>query len=97
MSSTAKTVILDTPKDWESWLFIVKTMAEGSDVWKFINPELDTTPDVPPRPSKPNTQDINATAISLVDLSLGDRELYKLMLADYKEDHQINKQIRDAL
>ena len=97
MSSTAKTVILDTPKDWESWLVIVKTMAEGSDVWKFINPELDTTPDVPPRPSKPNTQDINATAISLVDLSLGDRELYKLMLADYKEDHQINKQIRDAL
>jgi Mg2+ and Co2+ transporter CorA len=33
----------------------------------------------------------------LVDLTGEERDLYKLMLADYKEDQLINKQIRDAI
>lgn len=97
MSSIAKTLILDTPKDWETWLFIVKTMAEGADVWEFINPELDTVPEVPPRPIIPTAQDIKNTATSLVDLTIEDRELFKLMLANYKEVQQINRRIRDSL
>jgi Mg2+ and Co2+ transporter CorA len=96
-SSTTKQVILDRPKDWQPWLFIVKTMAEGSDVWRYINPEIDTPPVIPPRPIKPTIQQIKAAATSLVDLAVEERDLYKLMLADYKEDQLINKQIRDAI
>jgi Mg2+ and Co2+ transporter CorA len=33
----------------------------------------------------------------LVNLTVEERDLYKLMLADYKEDQLINKQIRDAI
>jgi hypothetical protein len=97
VSTSTKAVILDRPKDWQPWLFIVKTMAEGSDVWRYINPEIDTTPAIPPRPIKPTIQQIKAAATSLVDLTVEERDLYKLMLADYKEDQLINKQIRDAI
>ena len=85
-STTAKAVILNRPKDWQPWLFIVKTMAKGSDVWRYINPKIDTTLAIPPRPIKPTIQQIKAAATSLVDLTVEEQDLYKLMLADYKED-----------
>jgi hypothetical protein len=53
-STTTKTVILDQPSHWESWLFVVKTIANGGDTWKYIDLDLNTEPIVPNRPEKPN-------------------------------------------
>jgi hypothetical protein len=60
-------------------------------VWRFIDAELNSAPEVPFRPTKPTIHEIKASATSLVNLSVEERELYKLMLADFKEDQQINR------
>jgi hypothetical protein len=91
--ATSKVVVLDMPKDWQSWLFVVKTMAEGSDVWRFINPEISSPQLVPFKSIKSTAQMIKESATSLVDLNVEERELFKLMLADFKEDELLNKQI----
>ena len=95
--ATSKLVVLDTPKDWQSWLFVVKTMAEGSDVWGFINPELNSPLLMPSKPMMPTAQMIKESATSLINLDTEERELYKMLLAEFRENQQLNKQIRDAL
>jgi hypothetical protein len=72
MATTEKVVILDTPMDLKSWLFVVRMMAEGSDVWRFIDPELSSPPQVPSRPTKPTVQMIKE---SLVTLNVEDRTI----------------------
>jgi hypothetical protein len=67
-------------------------MAEGSDVWRFINLKLSSPSLVPSKPTKPTAQMIKKSATSLVDLNVEERELFKLILADFKEDELINKQ-----
>jgi len=96
-STTTKTVILDQPSNWEPWLFVVQTMAEGGDIWEYINPDLDTDPIIPNRPQKPNPQDVNATKNTLIALDAPERETFKLLLANYKEDLAVTKQILDTI
>jgi len=45
----SKPVILVHSNTWEPFLFIIKTIASASkrDIWKFINPSLDTEPTLP--------------------------------------------------
>ena len=90
-STTTKTVILDQPSHWEPWLFVVKTIADGGDTWKYIDPDLNTEPIVPNRPEKPNPQDVNPSKTSLLTLNAEEKETFKLLLSMYKEDLAIAK------
>src|SRR4030081_3639738 len=96
-STTTKTVILDQPSDWEPWLFVVKTIADGGDTWKYLDPDLDTEPIVPNRPGKPTPQEVNPAKASILELDLAERETFKLLLSMYKEDLAIAKQVLDTI
>src|SRR5579871_5424552 len=39
MTVTKLAITLNEPGDWESWIELAKTHAEGQDIWEFINPE----------------------------------------------------------
>jgi hypothetical protein len=96
-STTSKTVTLDQPSNWKPWLFVVKTIADGGDIWKYINPELDTEPVVPNRPEKPTPQEINPNKPSILGLDAAEKETFKLLLSVYKEDLAIAKQVLDTI
>jgi hypothetical protein len=95
--NTTKTIILDLPSDWESWIFVVKTIANGGDVWKYINPDLGIEPIVPSRPEMPTPSGINPTKTTLPELDLAEKETFKLLLAIYKEDQSTVKQALDVI
>ena len=97
MAATAKTVILDRPAHWDSWIFIVKAIAQGGDAWKYVNPELGTEPDIPSRPEKPTAAHINPAKSSTTSLTPAELDMYKVMLAEYREDLATVKQVLDTL
>ena len=96
-ATTTKAVILDQPSHWEPWLFVIKTIADGGDTWKYINPDLNTEPVIPRRPNKPTPQSINPAKTSLLELDAIEKETYKLFLADYKEDLAVAKQVLNTI
>ena len=97
MTSSTKTVILDQPSHWESWLFVIKTIADGGDVWNYIDPDLDTEPEIPSRLGKPLVQHINPDKRSIFDLNSEEKDTYKLLMTEYREDLAIAKQILDTI
>src|SRR5438067_8113837 len=94
---TTKTVILDQPSHWQSWLFVMKTIADGGDVWKYIDPDLELEPAVPSRPEKPSPKDVNPAKTTLLTMDAVERESFKLLLLMYKEDLAEAKQVLDAI
>ena len=52
-AATTKTVILDLPSHWDSWIFVVKSIAEGGEAWKYVNLDLGQEPVIPERPKRP--------------------------------------------
>jgi hypothetical protein len=97
MAATAKTVILDRPTHWDSWIFIVKAIAAGGDAWKCVDPELGSEPVVPNRPEKPTATDVNPVKSSTTTLTPAELDTYKVMLAEYREDLATVKQALDTL
>ena len=86
------TITLDTPETWKSWLFVIKTMATGARVWEYIDPESLETPQTPIKPIKPTPSDVNEGKTTLGELNTAEKETYKLLLADYKEESiEINR------
>jgi hypothetical protein len=88
------TVTLDTPADWEPWLYVIKIMStsviDERDAWEYINPRLPTEPKLPQRPDKPSVSEFNKQRI--IELDTDRRGLYELMLQEYCEElSQVNK------
>lgn len=92
-------IILTTGCDWRPWLFVVKTMAIGGNVWQYINPDQITVQPEPTRPFLSNTSDAssNASHTTLASLSSDEREIFKLIYSQYKEDLAVAKQKIDTL
>ena len=97
LSSTTKTIVLDQPSYQEPWLFVIKTIAKGSDAWKYLNLELDIEPIVPNRPKIPTLIDVNLEKTSILTLLVLEKESFKLLLAMYKEELANTKQILDTI
>lgn len=75
---TRVTVILDTPNDWLSWLFIRKDSCRRHELWQYVNP--DTPKGELPEltaPIEPQYKDYNVNATRLADLSTDDRSSYR--------------------
>jgi hypothetical protein len=68
------TKVLDVPADWETWFFIVKSMAIGgrTNVWKYVDPNLPTEPAIPTLEDPPN-------ADNYATLSVDDKETFKFL------------------
>ena len=96
-SSTTKTVVLDQPSDWEPWLFVVKTIADGGDSWPYIDPDLQIEPAVPTRPEMPKPTAVNPAKNTILELNAPEKETLKLLLSIYKENLAIAKQILDTI
>src|SRR3954447_14007864 len=75
---TRVTVILDTPNDWLSWLFIRKDSCRRHELWQYVNPDTpkEQLPMLTP-PPEPQYADYNADATRLADLSNDDRSSYR--------------------
>ena len=89
--------MLSKPSEWDSWFFAIKVIARTENVWQFIDPDLPTEPLVPSVPIKPIPANVNPAKSTIVTLDEGERELFKLLLTDYKEEKIINKEIHTAL
>jgi hypothetical protein len=96
-STTTKAVILDKPSDWEPWLFVIKTIANGGDTWRYMDPDLEVEPTIPIRPEMPTPKDVNPDKTTLVSLSIEEKETFKILLAIYKEDLAVTKQVLDTI
>ena len=96
--SSSKTTLTNSC-DWRPWLFIVKTMAVSGDVWKYINPDLNTPLPEPTRPSPPLpiAASSNTGHNTFTSLTADERDIYKLLYNEYKEDLSIAKQEIDIL
>jgi len=86
MAATTKTVILDLPSHWDSWIFVVKSIADGGDVWQYINPDLEAEPAIPIRPAKPTAQNVNPAKSSTTTLTSLELDMFKVLLTEYRED-----------
>ena len=78
-------------------MFIIKTMASAGkrDVWKFINPSLDTEPTLPTLAKPPIATSVIAKKTTLVELTADERETYKLLYQAYKDDNlRISTQLK---
>jgi len=96
-SNNTKTVILDLPSHWEPWLFVVKTIADGGDTWKYMDPDLPAEPDVPIRSVMPTPQSVNPAKTTLLELDPAEKESFKILLSMYKEDLATSKQVLDTI
>ena len=48
-------VLLAAPEDWDTWLLIFKTYAQGKQVWEYVDPDKATELIEPPVPTVPET------------------------------------------
>ena len=75
---TRVTIILNTPDDWFTWLFIRRDVANRHSLWQYINP--DVTKEALPvltEPHEPQLIDYQAGATKLSDLTADSRESYR--------------------
>ncbi|KAF1827994.1 hypothetical protein BDW02DRAFT_454583, partial [Decorospora gaudefroyi] len=80
---TRVTVILNTPDDWFTWLFIRRDVANYADtnrhgLWQYINPDVarELLPGLT-EAAEPQLIDYQAGATRLSDLTADDRESYR--------------------
>jgi hypothetical protein len=84
-SSTVSTrMILDSPSDWDSWFYLVKSMSttSGRDAWRYINPDLPTEPQLPEIPEDPSPESIAPTKQTVAQLDKGELERYEFLYQD---------------
>jgi hypothetical protein len=96
-SSNLKAIILDKPSDWRPWLFVVKGLANTDKVWKYIDPDLSTEPELSKLPELLSLTEVNASKATLNALDEKEKELYKLLLAVYKEETAKTTKIINAV
>jgi hypothetical protein len=75
---TRVTVILNTPDDWFTWLFIRRDVANRHGPRQYINPHVarELLPELT-EAAEPQLIDYKAGAIRLSDLTADDRESYR--------------------
>jgi hypothetical protein len=78
LAVTRVTVILNTPNDWFTWLFIRRDVADRHGLWQYINPDVarELLPELT-EATEPRLIDYQAGAVRLSDLTADDRESYR--------------------
>ena len=86
---SSKLVVLVHSDTWEPFLFIIKTIASAGkrDVWKFIDPSLNTKPTLLTLADPLTAISIVAKKTMLAKLTANERETYKLIYQAYKDNN----------
>ena len=86
---SSKPVVLVHSNTWEPFLFVVETMASTSkrDIWKFIDPSLHAKPTLPTLADPPTATSVVAKKTTLVELTANERDAYKLLYQNYRDDN----------
>jgi hypothetical protein len=95
---TCITVILDTPNDWLSWLFIRKDSCRRHELWQYVNPDT-LKEDLPQliAPVEPQYTDYKANATRFADLSGDDRDSYRWEYKRYERLQTLHDEKVQAL
>ncbi len=91
------TVILDSPRDWDEWLFLVKSRARENDILPYIDIDSTHDPSILLEPSDPESKDVNNTATSVINLNRDEREIYGLLRDEYRVKQAKYEKKRAAL
>ena len=75
----------------------MKSIADGGDAWEYVNPDLAEEPVVPRRPAGPTARDVNPQKASIVELDDAEKETYKLLMVEHRENSAVTKQVLDAI
>src|SRR6266850_194316 len=91
-------ITLTTHEDWDVWIESIKTIAEGKDIWEFINPNTPSAslPEFT-RPVAPKPGDVKAGATSVEGLTPAELDDLKEQRKDYRIADQRYNTKREAL
>lgn len=80
-------IVLTSSSDWRPWLFIIKSLALGGNVWKYIDPDLASPLPEPTLPTSPEAIEASPVArhTTLATLTPDERDVFKLLYNEYKE------------
>src|SRR5579871_6591247 len=91
--------VLDVPSDWETWFFIVKSMATGSrtDVWKYIDPDLKAQPAIPILEDPPNADGYGALTADAKEAFKFSYQLWKDRMALITKTREVLESIQNHI
>jgi hypothetical protein len=72
-------------------------IADGGDIWKYVNPDLNIEPVIPNRPKRLALQEINASKTTIVALNPTKRDAYKILLSIYKDDFAVANKVLNTI
>ncbi|OCL02306.1 hypothetical protein AOQ84DRAFT_252349, partial [Glonium stellatum] len=95
---TVATVILSSPSDWDEWIEVIKTKAIVGKVWKYVDPYIKRE-DLPSlvEPSRPTAEDINKDKAKISQLDVGEKETFRVLQEEYKEDRDLYEKQQSAI
>jgi hypothetical protein len=91
-------VVLNTPGDWDEWIEVVKTQAIAGDIWEYVDPSRDQE-EIPTldKPKPPRPQDVNQEKTIYAQLTPDEKEEFRMMRQDYKQQFTLYERQRTAL
>jgi hypothetical protein len=97
--ATRNPVILNKPEDWPIWIEEIRGSIHD-DIWSLIDPDLDDHEEFMRKPTKPRTQEINASKTRYLELTAAERNLFDQIFKHYqvflKEYEHQTKGLQDA-
>jgi hypothetical protein len=96
-SLEASPVQLNSPKDWDKWITVVRIYAENEDIWQYLNPDPTYDADDPTKvipneklvkPARPTFADVKQGAQRINDLNDAETRQYQALQSDYRDDRK---------
>jgi hypothetical protein len=88
--------VLNTPNDWDEWIQVVKTQAIAGDIWDHVDPKRDQIPTLG-KPELPKPQNVNREKTTYAELTTEEKEEFRMMRQDYKQQFDLYERQRAAL
>lgn len=98
-STSTKTIILNESSDWDTWFYVVKSLASDSGVngWKYVDPTLPQKPSLPQLPELPTPASVKDNATSIKDLDTNQVTLYQILRSEYKDQLAAAKLVHQSV
>ena len=72
-------VILNSLKDWDKWLFLIKSRARENNILLYINIDLTHEPSILLELLDLKLKDVNNIITSIINLNQDKKEIYRLL------------------
>ncbi|KAI9712071.1 MAG: hypothetical protein M1820_001780 [Bogoriella megaspora] len=94
---TAAAPMLLNRTNWDDWYAQIKSHCTEHRIWCYVSPDSDEILPTDAHGPKPRPSDVNATATSYSDLTLGQRDRLELLQSVWDYDYQDYKELNRAL